>query len=372
MAMTRKTLALVTTAWLVAAAVVPGQAPSKKDAPSRAELRQAMAKAHDLRQRIGKLQDQGAKDAAEEEFRRLVIKYHASFPEVAAAPANRARYSRLTMNARGGGCDAVRFRVPSAGRTYQLFWSFVVPGHLDTLNLATLNILPVEGEGLILTYPDVRDDVKVAGLNLPEANHWCHYRLYGRKLQAGQEYLLWFDLKADEPLPAFMRVRVEPIEPAEPPQTPALRAARGTFQSSLEQLNKRYDGDAKALRRKYLGDIGKASRAVPKKNAAEARALLAEADRANLGDSEAGDPRGFRVLRAEIGEGERWNDVTVPVRGLVRENRAEVRPGRIRFQARRRIRCRKDVDHRLHGRRRAGRLQRAGGPQGRPPASGGR
>ena len=65
---------------------------------------------------------------------------------------------------------------------------------------------------MILTYPEVKTDVTVPGLDLPEPNSWRHYRLYGRKLQAGQEYLFWFDLKSDQPLPIFMRVRIEPLE----------------------------------------------------------------------------------------------------------------------------------------------------------------
>ena len=332
MAMTRKTLALATTAWLVIAATGVGQ-PAEDAVLTPGELRKALANAHGIRSKISTLEGQGAKDAAEEEFRKILRGCNRSFVEVAASVGDKARYAKLTLNPRGGGLDAVRFRVPSAGRTYQLFWSFVAPGPNKATNIGALNILAVNGDELILTYPEVREDVSIPGMNLPSPNVWRQYRLYGRKLQAGQEYLLWFDLKADQPLPLSVRVRIEPIEPAEPPITPALQSARGAFQAALEKLSKRHDDDAKAARRKYLEELDRVGRATLKKNAASSRReFVAEADRANLGDSQAGDPRGYRVLRAEIGVGEQWNDVTVPTRRLIRGDRLKFDPVEFDFK----------------------------------------
>lgn len=333
MARTRKRLALATTAWLVIAGMGPGRAPAEDEVPTPGGRRAAVAKAHGLRARIGTLEDQGAKDAAEAEFRKVVLGSRESFAEVAASVGDKARYVRVALNTRGGGFDAVRFRVPAAGRTYQLFWAFIVPGPIKTQNLGALNILGVDGDELILTYPEVKEDVTVPGMDLPRPNWWSHYRLYGRKLQAGQDYLLWFDLKADQPLPLLMRVWIEPIEPAEPPRTPALQAARGAFQAALGKLNERYDDAARAVRRKYLEELDRANRAASKQNPASRRQeFAAEADRVNLGDSAGGDPRGFRVLRAEIGADDRWNDVTVPIRGLIREDRLEFDPVKFDFK----------------------------------------
>jgi hypothetical protein len=332
MATTRKILALAATAWLVFAAIGLDQVPANQDGPSPRELRLAVARAHELRARIAKLEDQNAKSAAEGEFRKVIFGIRELFPEVVAAPADRARYTKLALNSRGGGFDAFRFRVPSAGRTYQLYLSFIYPGTSKSHNIAALNIVEVEGEDLILTYPEVKEDVTIARMRLPEPNWWSQYRLYGRNLQAGREYLFYFDLKSDEPFPIFVRVRIEPLETAEPPHTPALQKARGTFQTALEKLNERYDDEAKAIRRKYLAELDKASKGLTKKNAALRPKLVAEADRANLGDSEAGDPRGFRIIRAEIGVGDQWNDVTVPARSLVRENRLKVDSPEYDFQ----------------------------------------
>ena len=47
--MTRKTLALATTAWLVIAWIGLGQAPEKKAASPLGEVREALAKAHEIR-----------------------------------------------------------------------------------------------------------------------------------------------------------------------------------------------------------------------------------------------------------------------------------------------------------------------------------
>ena len=332
MATTRKTLALAATAWLVFAAIGLNQVPANQDGPSPRELRLTVGRAHELRKRIAKLEEQNAKSAAENEFRKVIFGSRELFPEVVTAPGDRASYTKLTLNSQGGGFDAFRFRVPSAGRTYQLYLSFLYPGTSKTHNIAALNIVDAKGEDLILTHPEVKENVTIAGMRLPKPNWWSQYRLYGRKLQAGREYIFYFDLKSDEPFPIFVRVRIEPLETADPPHTPALQTARGTFQTALEKLNERYDDEAKAIRRRYLAELDKASKGLTKKNAALRPKLVAEADRANLGDFDAGDPRGFRIIRAEIGVGDQWNDVTVPARSLVRENRLKVDSPEYDFQ----------------------------------------
>jgi hypothetical protein len=325
MSITRKALALATTACLVIAPNSPGQGPEKKNDSGPREVRAALAKAHGIRVQIGRLEEQSARDAAENEFKALVSKYCESFSEVPAVVGDKARYTKLTMNARGVGFDAFHFHVPSAGRTYQLFWSFAVPGgSAEDQPIRALGIVEVNGEDMMFTYPEGKTNVTIPGLDLPQPNVWTHYRLYGRKLQAGKDYVVWFDSKSDQRWPIFVRVRTEPLETAEPPHTPALQTARGTFQASLEKLNERYDNDVKTTRRKYLVELDRASKAIPKKNAAMRQEIVAEADRANLGDSQTSDPRGFRIIRAEIGVGDQWNDVTVPAQDLVRENRLKV------------------------------------------------
>jgi hypothetical protein len=325
MSETRKALALAKAACLVIASNSLGQGPETKNNSTPRELSASLAKAREIRVRIGTLDDQSKRDAAEQEFKALVSKYSESFTEVPAKVADKARYTKLTMNARGGGFDAFRFHIPSAGRTYQLFWSYAVPGvSVEDHPVKALGIVEVNGEDMMFTYPEGKSNVTISSLDLPKPNVWTHYRLYGRKLQAGKDYVVWFDSKSNQRWPMFVRVRIEPLETAEPPRTPALQTARGSFQASLEKLNERYDRDVKTIRRKYLDEVDRARNAIPKKNVAKRQEFAAEADRANLGDSESSDPRGFHIIRAEIGAGDQWNDVTVPARSFVRESRLKI------------------------------------------------
>lgn len=274
--------------------------------------------------RIAKLDTQEARAPLLDELQKLIVKYRDSFPEITTAVGGKASYTKVTLNSRGSEFDAFRFQIPSVGRTYQLFWSIVMPGRFKTQNIAGFNILAANGDQVIFTNPAVKYDIKVPGVTLPEENQWNQYRIYGPKLKAGQEYLIWFDFKSGEPLPLVTKLRIEPIESTEPPQTPALKLARSKYQSSLETQNERYDTDIKAARRKYLGEIDRASKAIPKKNVVERKELVAEADRVNLGDSETSDPRGFHIVRAEIGLDEQWNDVTIQVRDFVQGNQLKI------------------------------------------------
>src|SRR5260370_42428747 len=104
------------------------------------------------------------------------------------------------MNARGGGFDAFHFHVPSAGRTYQLFWSFAVPGgSVEDQPIRALGLVEVNGEDAMFTYPEGKTNITIPGLDLPQPNLWTHYRLYGQKLQAGKDYACGFDSNYDPP-----------------------------------------------------------------------------------------------------------------------------------------------------------------------------
>src|SRR5262249_26381676 len=93
----RKALALTTTACLVIASNSLGQGPEAKKISAHRELSAVLAKSHEIRVRIGKLEDQSQRDAAEQEFKALVSKYWKSFSEVPANFADKARYTKMTM-----------------------------------------------------------------------------------------------------------------------------------------------------------------------------------------------------------------------------------------------------------------------------------
>jgi hypothetical protein len=317
-----KTLTLTITALLVvgSATAVPAQRGRGGDNPARERQAQLFRNVKDLLDRWRALQEAGEKEAAIDRARRAIRETSPALPELTVATGDRARFARFTFNATRTGFDAIRIRTPSVGKEYQLFWDIVLPGDRESVNLRSLDILPVADGFLIPARPRVQTDVKVPGVDLPENNFAMSMYLFGEKLRAGKEYILWFDLKTDEPTPGFINLRIEPIQPVETPKGPALEKARATFQASLETLNERHDGEVKAIRKKYLAELDKSTKTATRKDRAEGDRILAEADRANRGDSEAGDPRGFRVLRAEYGEGDRWMDVTMPLRATVRTN----------------------------------------------------
>jgi DnaJ-like protein C11, C-terminal len=324
-----KTLTLTITALLVvsSAATVPAQRSRKGEPTAQEKLAGRFKKAKDLLDKWAALAQGGDKEATIELARRTIREMSPILPELSAATGDRARFVKFPFNSTRMGFDAVRFRTPSVGKEYQLFWDIVMPGDRESVNLRFLDILPVDGGFLIAANPQVRTDLRVPGVNLPENNFAMSRYLYGEKLRAGKEYILWFDLKTDEPTPGFINLRIEPIQPVEPPKGPALEKARAAFQASLEALNERHDGEVKALRKKYLAELDKSAKTATRKDRTEADRILAEADRANRGDSEAGDPRCFRVLRAEYGEGDRWMDVTMPLRAMVRTNSLKYDPG---------------------------------------------
>ena len=142
----------------------------------------------------------------------------------------------------------------------------------------------------------------------------------GQALRPGTEYVIWFDLRNNQPTPVFVKVRLTPAGEPIPPKSAAVRKARGTFQTSLRTLNQRYDAEAKALRKTYLAELDRAKAAAQPPDAAEADRIVAEADELARTQEGVGDRRGFRVLRAHYGIDERWADVTDELRPLVRGN----------------------------------------------------
>ncbi len=319
-----RTFALVISAGFVTATIGFAQAPGKKSATSARGNSAFLAKAHELRAAYSKAQEDSVRDASQKELRTLVGGARQSLDEVIPALGERESYVRLVLNERGLDFDAFRFRVPAAGQTYRMYMALAAPGKMDDQPLDAVGIFEVDGDDLMFTYPAGESDVTLTGANLPTPNWWSHYRLYGQKLRAGKEYVIWFNFKATRPLPLFVRLRIEPIEPVEPPHTPALQTARTTFQSALAKLNEKYDADTKANRRKFFGEVEKAARFASKKANSHTADFIAEEERANLGDSEANDPRGFHIVRAEIGVNDQWNDVTAQVRGLVRDSRLKM------------------------------------------------
>lgn len=325
-----KTLALMTTALLVAgSAAAPGAQQRKR--PETAEQAKAdalLAKARSLYDRWQPMGFGDARAAAYDDMERAIVAAAPAMTEVALATNERARGFKLVMNARGARLDGIRFKVPPVGREYRLYWELVIPGNTkETVDVEWSDLAPVAGGHLFFGRIRERKDVRIPGVNLPEENIRMSLHMSpGNRLRAGAEYVIWMAFKSGRPTPTYHELWIEPVQPVEPPTSPAASKARAAFQASLGSLNERFDADAKSARRKYLNELDKGARAA-RKDRAEGDRIAAEADRVNRGDSAAADPRGLRILRAEYGAGDRWMDVTMPLRALVRDDKLVYEPG---------------------------------------------
>ena len=241
-------------------------------------------------------------------------------PELSLAIGSAPRFVPVTLNDAQAGSDAARVLLPMIGQQYRLTLDLVVPGATEADSpLRDQGFLRLGGGGYLGQSRRQPGPLAVAGVALPAAN--SHYILDlgpAGRVDAGTKLLVWFDFKAEAPCPAFLRLRAEPIQPTAPPTTPALQAARATLQAGLDALSERYDGEIKALRRLYLTEVDKVAQLpATKRDPAEVDRIVAEIDRVNGGDAAAESPRGFRIVRAEYGEGDRWMDVTIPLRSLI-------------------------------------------------------
>ena len=302
---------------------------AKKSAtPEQARGDALLTKARALYDRWKPMEFGDARAAAYDVMERGIIEAAPALHEVVVATDERARGFNLVMNARGAGLDGIRFKAPPVGQEYRLYWELVVPGNTqETVDVEFSDIAPVAGGHLFFGRIRERKDVQIPGVNLPEVNLRMSLHLSSRnRLRAGAEYIIWMAFKSGRPTPTYHELWVEPVQPVEPPTSPTAQKARAAFQASLESLNERYDGDAKSARRKYLNELDKGA-APPAKTGPRFNRIRAEADRVNRGDSDATDPRGLRILRAEYGAGDRWMDVTMPLRTLIRDDALIYEPG---------------------------------------------
>ena len=204
-------------------------------------------------------------------------------------------------------------------------WEFICPGSLANRQVKAWNLLPVAGEGPRIGEDWARrDNFELPGTGLWAENSCLTQDLSG-PLPPGAEFLVWFDLKDDQPAPIFVKVWLEPVEPVAPPRTPAVAKARAAYRSALGAAERKHDADLKAHRQRYFAGLEKEAReAATRQDEPERQRLLAEIQEVRRLDGEAGPDapahRGFRVVRADYGADERWNDATRQVQALVRGN----------------------------------------------------
>lgn len=291
--------------------------------PTRDARRATLAKVHQARLNVPPPKGKHEGADLDAESARLVRGVRAGFQEIPTGRGDQVRFVRVLLNADGAGFDAIRFRTPAAGSGYAMKWEFITPGDMETRKVKAWNLLPAAGERPRIGEDWARrDDFELPGTGLPSDNFCLTQDLSG-PLQPGAEYLVWFDLKDDQPVPIFVKVRLDPVEPLPPPRTPAVTKARAAFQTALGAAERKHDADLKALRQRYFAELEKEARdAAARKDDPEHRRILAEVEEVRRGDGDADSPapRGFRVIRADYGAGERWGDATKQVQALVRGN----------------------------------------------------
>lgn len=295
--------------------------PKQPVAPSRDEMRKILARGHENRTRWRHTKDEATRDALEAGLRPILGAARLGLQEIPTGRGDQVRFARVVLNSTGAGFDAVRFRTPATGEEFQILCEIVVPGNDETKNLICWNLVGVDGPAPSINEFSRRDNFELPGAGFPEENFCITPYSNGPLLRPGSEYLLWFDLKNEQPTPVFVKVRLTPSAETPPPRMAGVAKARGKFQASLGAINQRYDVELKGLRGAYLAELDKAGKAAAqRKDVAEADRITAEAVEVVRADAEIGDRRGFRVLRAYYGIDERWIDVTDQLLPLVRGN----------------------------------------------------
>ena len=288
-------------------------------APNRDELRKILALAHENRAAWRRTEDEAVKEMLDASLRPILDRARPGLQEIPAGRGDQVRFVRAVLNSTGAGFDAVRFRTPATGETFQLRWEIVVPGNDYTRNLQGWNIVGVDGPAPIAESFSRRDSFDLPGSGFPEENYCVTPYIRGQALRPDSEYILWFDLVRDEVTPAFIKVGLTADEPMPPPRSAGVQKARGAFQTAVKVLNQRYDAALKGLRKPYLAELDKAAKAAAlRKDVPEADRIVAEADEILRGEAAAAGRRGFRVLQAQYGIDERWVDVTDQVVPLIR------------------------------------------------------
>ena len=284
-------------------------------------MRKILARGHANREQWRATKDEAAKDALDESLRSILGQARLGLQEIPAGRGDQVRFVRVVLNSTGAGFDAVRFRTPATGETFNLLWETVIPGSDQTRNLQQWDIVGVDSHPPLVDGFSRRDSFELPGAGFPDENY-CASSHIGGTLKPDSEYILWFDLiRSDQTTPAFVKVRLTPVRALTPPPVIGVQKARGTFQTSLRALNQRYDAEMKGLRKSYLAELDKAAKAATeRKDTPEAERIVAESDEILRGEVATAGRRGFRILRAYYGVDERWADVTDELRPLIRGN----------------------------------------------------
>lgn len=174
-----------------------------------------LARAATLRRELEGLDNPNQARPREYAFRRAAREAAAGFPVVPAALESKpTEFTKVVLNARRKGFDAVKFRTPEGPGAWDLHWEYVVPAGPDSAPVRSVYILAAKGDMRGFAEYSFHRDKPVDGLDLPR-NLRVVQSLRGGQLRPGAEYYLWFlyeDGAAE--VPTYVKLRLDATHPA--------------------------------------------------------------------------------------------------------------------------------------------------------------
>jgi hypothetical protein len=283
-------------------------------------MRKILVQGHENRTKWWETKDQTAKEALDEALGPIVRAAERGLLEIPAGRGDQVRFVRVVLNSTGAGFDAVKFRTPATGEMFSPRLEIVVPGNDYTRNLRSWDLVGVDGAAPVVNDFSRRDSFDLPGAGFPEENY-CVTSHFSGALRSVLEYIVWIDLKNDQATSVYVKVALTPAGEPTSQRTAGLTRARGTYQTTLKSLNRRYDLEVKRLRQAYVAELDKAEKAADQeKDRGEADRIVAEAEELVRREQEGPGRRGFRIISARFGIDDRWADVTDELRPLIRGN----------------------------------------------------
>jgi len=168
-----------------------------------------LARAAALRKELERLEDADQIRTREYAFRRAVREAAAGFPAVTPGlEATPKQFTRVVLNGKRKGFDAVRFRTPAGKGAWDLYYEFAVPTGPNGIPVRFFNILPASGDMRVFSEVSQSRDEPIEGLDLPKNFH-AGMSLNQGRLKPGAEYYLWFQYNdGAAEVPTYVKLRL--------------------------------------------------------------------------------------------------------------------------------------------------------------------
>jgi hypothetical protein len=167
------------------------------------------------------------------EFSETLASVSSGFAQIPAAVDGKpAPWVKVRLNRLGVGLDAVRF-TNTSDYPADLLWAFTFPSKVRG------NWYIVPEEGSLRGFSDFhrKQNLQLAGLDLPDQNIVIFQQLGGGQLLPGGRYILWFDFESG--LPVDLHVKLHLVKP-DPDKYPHFRSAHPIAKSLGLELPLRF------------------------------------------------------------------------------------------------------------------------------------